>query len=267
MRIPYITLVCSLLFLCGAVQAEPSSKTANMILGGTATWQSSDDSQASGSVEVRGTGPTAVYTVRGSGAGIEGQRDDGFFAFCERSGNSRIQARLRWTTPLTEDWALAGLMIRDRAQSSASANAFVGIRGKLRGDLLLAQSRTKAGDETLRWRGYMSDNKGKSVTAGERDGVYLRLSRYASYVLGGRGDLCVYEYSLDGLDWKEYSKQVVKMRDPYALGIAVISHASGTAPVECEAAQVQILSVTPPPDLPKWIKEFPLTQETPGTGQ
>ena len=216
---------------------------------------------------VRGTGTNAVYTVWGSGAGIESQRDDGFFAFCERSGNWSIQARLRWVTPLTEEWALAGLMIRDRAQSSASANAFGGIRGKLRGDLLLAQSRTKAGDETLRWRGYISDNKGKSVTAGERDGVYLRLSRYASCVLGGRGDLCVYEYSLDGLDWKEYSKQVVKMRDPYALGIALISHTSGTAPVECEAAQVQILSATPPPELPDWIKEFPFTQETPGTGQ
>lgn len=208
------------------------------------------------------TEPVAAYRIRGAGSGIAGQRDEGFFAYTQKSGSFRIQGHLRWAGPNARDWAKLGLMVRDSAGAPASANAFGGIRGRLCGDLLYAQSRPAENEETIRWRGYMQDNEGRTTIAEKHGGVWLRLSRYAGCIFNGRADLCEFEYSLDGVEWRLFSRQVVELTDPVAVGFAIDSESAGPKLAEAMVSGVTVVEATPPPSIPAWLAEAP-----PGTGK
>ena len=227
------------------------------VLAATVAWGLPHKSMAVCQLLVDATEPVAVLRIRGSGAGITGTKDAGFFAYAHGSGNCRIQAHLRLTGPLTQDWAKAGLTIRDTPYLPNSANAFGGIRGRLRGDLLFAQTRSAGNEETVRWRGYMQDREGKNTIAEEQGGVWLRLSRYAGAVFDGRADLYEFEYSWDAAHWTLFSRQVAELTDPVAVGVAVDSAETGGNRVEVLVSGLTISEATPAPAVPVWLAESP----------
>lgn len=89
-------------------------------------------------------------------------------------------------------------MIRDYAKLDKSANAYAGIRGRMDGDMLIAQSRPAIEKETMRWCGFVKDQEGVVVNVEKNGGVWLRLTRHAYCIFDKKADLLIFEYSLDG---------------------------------------------------------------------
>jgi len=155
-----------------------------------------------GSPPVQGSARFAGENVimRGSGAEIGLDKDEGYFVYQQLVGDGQITARIG-SLSKTSILAKAGVMIRgslDRAAPSAFA---------------MIQANERA---AFRYRGRST---GVSTTLGERDAdlpAWVRLIR--------RGDNITGYYSDNGTDWQELGTAHVWMDGAVLIGLAVTAH-------------------------------------------
>lgn len=138
--------------------------------------------------------------IRGGGAEIGMDRDEGYFVYQQLAGDGQITARIE-SIAKTNILAKAGVMIRgslDRAAPSAFAMIQVNERA------------------AFRYRGRAA---AVSSTLGERDAelpAWVRLIR--------RGDRISGYYSDDGMDWQELGTANIRIDGMALIGIAVTAH-------------------------------------------
>jgi len=138
--------------------------------------------------------------IRGGGAEIGMDKDEGYFVYQQIAGDGQITARIE-SIGKTNILAKAGVMIRaslDRAAPSAFA-------------MLQANARA-----AFRYRGRAAT---VSSTLGERDAelpAWVRLIR--------RGDSITGYYSDDGTDWQEMGSARVPINGMALIGVAVTAH-------------------------------------------
>src|SRR4051812_41864384 len=138
--------------------------------------------------------------IRGGGAEIGMDKDEGYFVYQQLAGDGQITARVE-SIGKTNVLAKAGVMIRaslDRAAPSAFA---------------MIQANERA---AFRYRGRAA---AVSTTLGEQDAelpAWVRLIR--------RGDRISGYYSDDGMDWHEMGTANVPINGMALIGIAVSAH-------------------------------------------
>ncbi len=138
--------------------------------------------------------------VKGSGAEIGLDRDQGYFVYQTLTGDGQITARVT-SIGQTNILAKAGVMIRaglDKAAPTASA--------------------LFTSNERIMFR-YRSRLGAVSTTMGERDAempAWVRLVRRADRITGYISD--------DGEDWREIGSAKILLPGPALIGVAVTSH-------------------------------------------
>lgn len=172
-----------------------------------------------GSVGVPGTFSQAggTWTVSGSGTDIWNAADGGTFVRQSVSGDVRITARVN-SVGNTNAWAKAGVMVRE-STAAGSRHAFTCVTP---GNGVAFQRR-------------LSTNATSSHTAGPKVAApyWVRLERIGNTLIGS----C----STNGSTWVEVRRDTVSMSATVLVGLAVTSHANGTA---CTAtfSNVEIIS-------------------------
>jgi hypothetical protein len=154
-------------------------------------------------------GPTGTYTMSAEGVDIWDTSDQFHFAYKELSGAGTIIAKVE-SVENTNEWAKAGVMIRDtlNADSSHAMMVVTPTQG------VSFQRRTPAGASS-------SDTTEAGITAPQ----WVKLERSI-------GGLIRAYYSADGSTWTQLGTQTVTMSAPMYIGLALTSHNSG---VSCEA--------------------------------
>ena len=164
-------------------------------------WQTSDI----GSVSATGlaTYDNGTFTVKGSGADIWEAADEFRYVYQQISGDVSITSRVVSLTN-TNDWAKAGVMIRN-ALSNDAVHALTAITF---GNGTAFQRRTIIG-------GNSSHTSGPSANAP----YWVRLERsgntFTSYV------------STNGSDWTTIGSEAINMNTSVYIGLAVTSHSDG----------------------------------------
>ncbi len=181
---------------------------------------------------VGGAGSLAIdhelgrYTVRGSGADIQGTADGFHFAYLMLDGDGAIQARVN-SIVNTNPFAKGGLMFRESLDPS-SRNAMM-------------EMKATTGSEFQ----YRSENGG-GTTVGTRDGnidppYWVRIERF--------GDTFRGLMSADGINWELQDTALISMPDEVFVGLAVTSH-NNNATTTAVFEQVSITNAAAPPDGP-----------------
>ena len=154
--------------------------------------------------------PAGTYTMTASGTDIWDASDQFHFAYKEVSGDATIQAQVL-SVSHTDDWAKAGVMIRDSLDPN-SAHAMVAItpvNGVWYG------SRMAAGESS-------TSIKAPNVAAPQ----WVKLERSS-------GGLVRVYYSADGSTWTQLGLDVVIMKMPIYVGLALTGH---NPDATCEAS-------------------------------
>ena len=137
--------------------------------------------------------------LKASGGGIDGQRDEFFFAYKILSGDGAIEVHVD-TVERINDWAKAGIMVRENLNASAPHVA------------LLASGH---GRSILQWRELWGEATGQSLH-GPGAPKWLRIVR--------QGNEFVSYTSTDRANWAELGRKTVEMADSVLVGIAGTSH-------------------------------------------
>jgi hypothetical protein len=146
--------------------------------------------------------PAGTYTMTASGTDIWDPFDQFHFAYKEISGAASIQAKVL-SVGHTDDWAKAGVMIRDSLDPNA-AHAMVAITPA---NGVWFGRRVTTGDISV-------STKDPNVTAP----LWVKLERSV-------GGLVRAYYSADGSSWTALgSPEAVTMKDPIYTGLALSSH-------------------------------------------
>jgi len=154
-------------------------------------------------------GPPGIYTMTASGVDIWDASDQFHFAYKELSGAGAIIAKIE-SVANTDDWAKAGVMIRDTLEADSS-HAMVAITP---GNGVWFGRRETAGDISV-------STKQAGITAPQ----WVKLER----TIGG---LVRAYYSADGSTWTQLDIASVMMDMPAYIGLALTSH---NADATCEA--------------------------------
>jgi glucose/arabinose dehydrogenase/regulation of enolase protein 1 (concanavalin A-like superfamily) len=157
-----------------------------------------------GAVGVGGTASQAggTFTVKGSGADIQGSADAFHFAYRTLSGDGQIVARVA-SQGNTNAWAKAGIMIR-QSLTAGSPYAFMAVTPS-HGTTF--QNRLAAGGAT-------------AVVAGASVAVpyWVRIVRSGTSLVGST--------SPDGVTWTPVASATIAMGSDVFVGLAVSSHAN-----------------------------------------
>jgi len=153
--------------------------------------------------------PAGTYTMTASGVDIWDPSDEFHFAYKELSGAGAIIAKVE-SVANTDDWAKAGVMIRDTLDAD-SRHAMVAITP---GNGVWFGRRETAGDISV-------STKQAEITAPQ----WVKLER----TIGG---LVRAYYSADGSTWTQLDITSVMMDIPVYIGLALTSH---NADATCEA--------------------------------
>ncbi|MFC1719479.1 hypothetical protein ACFL6S_37865, partial [Candidatus Poribacteria bacterium] len=160
-----------------------------------------------------------TVTIMGAGHDIWGATDGFRYAYVEASGDFELAVQLSYfQRPQGEDWAKAGLMVRQSVDPGAK-NA-----------LSTAAAATDLGVQ-LTWRP-QTDGETSELNfwelggpSGFNDGEWIRLTR--------SGNDFSASWSDDGVTWEDdYASVTVQMNDPILVGLAVTST---NAAVLCES--------------------------------
>ncbi|MGB2863338.1 MAG: hypothetical protein WBC05_08440 [Sedimentisphaerales bacterium] len=154
--------------------------------------------------------PAGTYTMTASGTDIWDPSDQFHFAYKEISGAASIQAQVL-SVGHTDDWAKAGVMIRDTLDPN-SAHAMMAITPA---NGVWFGRRAATGDIS-------TSVKDPNVTAPQ----WVKLERS----LGG---LVRAYYSADGTTWTQLGLEIVTMKTPIYIGLALSSH---NPDATCEAS-------------------------------
>jgi len=167
-------------------------------------------------------GPAGTYTMTARGADIWGTSDEFHFAFKELSGTGAIVAKVE-NVRNTNDWAKAGVMIRDTLDPGSTHGMMV--VSPAQG--IAFQRRTEAGNT--------SDG---TTLAGITAPQWVKIERD----LGGS---ITASYSSDNVTWTQIGSQVIAMNPPIYIGLVLTSHdASMTG--EAAFSSVQITGAVSP---------------------
>ena len=159
--------------------------------------------------------PAGTYTMSAEGADIWGASDQFHFAWQELSGSGTIVAKVE-SVENTNDWAKAGIMIRDSLDPD-SVFAMVAVTP---GSGVWFGRRTAAGN---------ASDAQADITAPQ----WVKIERSI-------GGLVRASYSADGSTWTPLGSPVpVIMNTPMYIGLALTSHSSGVA---CEAVFSNVTS-------------------------
>ena len=153
--------------------------------------------------------PAGTYTMTASGADIWDPSDQFHFAYKELSGAGAIIAKIE-SVANTDDWAKAGVMIRDTLEADSS-HAMVAVTP---GNGVWFGRRESAGDVSV-------STKEAGITAPQ----WVKLER----TIGG---LVRAYYSADGSTWTQLDIASVMMDMPAYIGLALTSHNTDAT---CEA--------------------------------
>jgi len=146
--------------------------------------------------------PAGTYTMTASGTDIWDPFDQFHFAYKEISGAASIQAKVL-SVGHTDDWAKAGVMVRDSLDPNAS-HAMVAVTPA---NGVWFGRRITAGDISV-------STKDPNITAPQ----WVKLERSV-------GGLVRAYYSADGSSWTALgSPEAVTMKDPIYVGLALSSH-------------------------------------------
>jgi fibronectin type 3 domain-containing protein/regulation of enolase protein 1 (concanavalin A-like superfamily) len=165
-----------------------------------AAWSQADVGSASGSA----TYSNGVYTVKGSGSDISGNKDAFHYVYQQITGDATIIVRVL-SVQNTDNNAKAGIMFRNTLDAnSKEAGLFMTANNGLK-----FLTRTKTGGSTS------SDNvSGKSAP------YWLKLVRV--------GDTFKAYRSSDGVTWTKIGEQTISMNSTIYVGLAVCSKKNGT---------------------------------------
>ena len=172
--------------------------------------------------------PAGTYTMTAAGTDIWDASDEFHFAYKEVSGAATIQARVL-SVGHTDDWAKAGVMIRDSLDPNSAhvMMAITPVNGVWFG------LRAAAGQSS-------TSIKDPNVTAPQ----WVKLERSS-------GGLVRAYYSADGSTWTQLALDVVIMKMPIYVGLALTSH---NPDATCEASFTNVSF--PDTDLdPQWIAQ------------
>jgi hypothetical protein len=173
----------------------------------TALWSGAWTSSDVGDVNNRTGGFTdhggGSFTIVGDGADIWGTADGFRYAYKPLSGDGQITVRVTGLT-YTNDWAKAGVMIRETLDADSVHAMMIGRPN----NLVSAQGRMTTGANSFNY------------DAGAPTPPYcLRLAR--------RGDTFTGYYYSDG-KWVQLGSATIPMTDPVYIGMVVTSHTAGT---------------------------------------
>lgn len=185
-----------MMIVCSFTAAARSADAQTLPSG----WTSQDIGTATGG---SATGDSTSITVRGSGDNIWGTADGFRYAYRSLSGDFTITARVSAFSPANE-WAKAGLMVREAATASAR-NVYVLLSPGL-GHAL--QTRAVAGGTTARVTGTLTGSP-----------TWLRLTRRGSTFAGYA--------SRDGSAWTLVSSSTISLATTVQVGLAVTSRDAG----------------------------------------
>jgi hypothetical protein len=172
--------------------------------------------------------PAGTYTMTASGVDIWDPSDQFHFAYKELSGAGAIIAKIE-SVANTDDWAKAGVMIRDTLEADSS-HAMVAITP---GNGVWFGRRETAGNISV-------STKEAGITAPQ----WVKLER----TIGG---LVRAYYSADGSTWTQLDIASVMMDMPAYIGLALTSH---NADATCEAVFSNVSF--PDTDIePQWIDQ------------
>ena len=148
--------------------------------------------------EVDGT----TYRISAAGSDIWSAEDHFHFVYFDASGNFEIEALVDNVDPIPDDWTKAGVMIRNKLESS-SVNYFSylapnkGARGQLRSEF---------GQNSISFGPYDGPTASASVKLRRVDGVVT----FSRKQIGG--------------DWEDFREEAWPGEDAVFVGMAVTSH-------------------------------------------
>jgi regulation of enolase protein 1 (concanavalin A-like superfamily) len=146
-----------------------------------------------------------TFTVKGSGADIEGDADGCHFVSQILSGDFVITARVA-SMENTDYWAKAGLIVRE-------SNA-VGARNVA---LLVTP---QGGGTRMQWRSIEGGNTSNHELSGRNAPLWLRILRSGNTFTGWQSD--------DGATWRNQHAVIFQMNSAVQIGLAVTSHKNDT---------------------------------------
>lgn len=183
--------------------SSTTSSPVSVSVGSQATGWTSQDI---GSVGVAGSSTVtdSVFTVKGSGVDIWDNADSFQFQYVNFSGDGEIKARVA-TQQNTDQWALAGVMIRDNLNS---------------GSRHVLAAATPINGLSFDWRS--SENGSTNYVNGGNGAApyWLRLTR--------AGNLFTAYKSTNGVTWTSMGSTTIAMNQNIYAGLAVTSHNNST---------------------------------------
>lgn len=181
----------------------------------TADWAGRGTMKIPGSVEVTGTGTSAVYTVSGNGDDIWDNQDEGLFVYTEKEGSWTLTANVEWLDPGPNDWSKIGPMVRENPEDPASQYYSIFLRGAGYGDRTDAQWRPSEGASTTGTDALMFEGEQVQAWGGF---LWLRVTRIAEK------QLMLSEWSDDGQTWYLANFRTQEMTPKVAYGLAITNH-------------------------------------------
>ncbi|MDI6450025.1 discoidin domain-containing protein [Anaerobaca lacustris] len=150
-----------------------------------------------------------VITIGGAGADIWGTADQFRYVYKTLAGDGTIVARVDSMTNITNEWAKAGVMVR-QSTAAGSAHSMTVI--------------TAGGGNGASFQGRVSaniDSVNNDATSAVTSPYYVKVERVGNDISGF--------ISADGEEWLQLggAREVV-MEDPVLIGLAVTSHTSGS---------------------------------------
>jgi len=172
-------------------------------------------------------GPAGTYTMTARGTDITGQSDEFHFAYKQLSGPGTIIAKVE-SVRNTNDWAKAGVMIRDTLEAS-SAHAMMVV--------------TPAQGVSFQRRALTFDTSFATTEAGLTAPQWVKIERD----MGGN---VTASYSSDGSSWTQLGGELITMSTPMYIGLALTSHDTNRT---CEAtfSNIQITGTVGP----QWLHQ------------
>ena len=146
-----------------------------------------------------------TFTLKGSGADIEGAADGCHFVSQILSGDFVITARLA-TMDNTDYWAKAGLMVRETIAANAKNVA-----------LLVTP---QGGGTRMQWRSTEGGNTSNHELSVRNAPLWLRILRSGNTFTGWQSD--------DGATWRDQHAVILPMNSAVQIGLAVTSHKNDT---------------------------------------
>ncbi|MBW7991229.1 MAG: hypothetical protein FVQ84_14625 [Planctomycetes bacterium] len=154
--------------------------------------------------------PVGTFTITGAGTDIWGTTDEFRFAYKQLSGDGEITAHVTDVGTGSNNWAKAGVMIRDTLDPGSKHAMTVVTAGS-------------GGGAAFQWRPNTGDSSSSlhDLTPAVSPPHWVRIVRQGDTFTGYR--------SPDGVTWTEQGSTTVSMAQNVYIGLCITSHAPGEA--------------------------------------